>query len=1026
MDVTRFAVERSRVTMVLLAAVAIFGIRSYLGMPQSEDPGFLIRTAVVQTQLPGASPERIEQLITDKLEKAIQEMPEIDSIRSTSKTGVSIISVNIQERYDDLRPIWDSLRRKVDRSARDLPDGVIGPIVDDEFGDVFGTVLTLTGDGFDMREVKDVADRVRDELLLIDEIAKVEIYGAQEERIFVEYNNSRLAELQLSPLRLQSILRSRNIINPGGEIRTPFEAIVIEPSGNFESLDEIQRTLIPLPSGELVYLDDIANVRRGYVDPPQALTHVDGMPGLALAISMREGGNIISLGEAVASSVQRLVADLPHGLELRTFLNQAEIVDRKVDDFVGNLLQAVSIVAAVMLITLGLRTGVIVASLIPMAIVAAFMVMPLIGVGIDQMSLAALIISLGLLVDNAIVMAESIMVSMQEGLRAVEAAVKSARELRMSLLVSSLTTSAAFLPIFLAESAVGEYTGSLFKVVTITLLASWVLALTMIPLFCVVGLRVKPPSGEKFDHWIYRGYRTGLHASLRRPWVAMLLVVMAFLGAMSLFRFVPVIFFPDSDRATLTASLEMPTGTPLLGTQGVVRQIERYMLDELQVSAEEVGQGRDGVTNFTSFIGDSPPMFVLGFTGSQISPGYAGIIINTTTRSEADRTAAKLREFCGTIPGLSATIAPLSAGPSADNPIEVRVSGRDPDVIFSLSEGVMTRLRGVSGPLNIVDDWGSRSKKLVINVDGARAQRAGITNEDVATALRTNFSGLQTTQYREGDELIPVTVRSTQARALNEFASLNVFSQQTGQSVPAEQVADVELVWQPSKILRRDRLKTVTIQADLAPGVTATEVNNQLEPWLTEYSADWPTGYSWELGGEDEASNEANASIAEKLPIAGVLIVLLLVWQFNSIRKPAIILMAVPLAMIGVVIGLLVLRSYFGFMTLLGIVSLAGIVINNAIVLLDRIELEISENGLSPSRAIVEAGQRRLRPILLTTVTTLGGMIPLYLGGGPMFEPMAVAIMFGLLVSTVLTLGVVPVMYALLFRVRVTVADFAS
>ena len=1015
MDVTRFAIERSRVTVVLLAALAIFGIRSYLGMPQSEDPGFLIRTAVVQTRLPGASPERIEQLISDKLEKAIQEMPEIDAIRSTSKTGVSIISVDIQERYTDLRPIWDSLRRKVDRAAGDLPDGVSGPFVDDEFGDVFGTVLTLTSDGFDMRQLKDVADRIRDELLLIDMVAKVEIYGAQEERIFVEYNNSRLAELQLSPLQLQSILQARNIINPGGEIRTPFEAIVIEPSGNFETLEEIQRALIPLPSGELVYLDEIAQVRRGYVDPPQALTRVNGDRGLALAISMSEGGNIISLGQQVTAAVERLIVDLPHGIELTSFLNQAEIVDKKVDDFLSNLAQAVGIVAAVMLLSLGLRTGVIVASLIPMAIVVSFVVMPYVGVGIDQMSLAALIISLGLLVDNAIVMAESIMVAIQEGARPIDAAIKSARELRTSLLISSLTTSAAFLPIFLAESAVGEYTGSLFKVVTITLLTSWVLALTMIPLFCVSGLRVKPSEGDKFDHWVYRGYRRGLSVGLRRPFVALLFVVLAFVGAMSLFRFVPVIFFPDSDRATLTASLDMPTGTPLNTTEQVVQRVEQFMLDELT-----------GVVDFTAFVGDSPPMFVLGFTGSQISSEYAGIIINTTTRAEADRTATRLREFCGTIPGLSATIEPLSAGPSADKPIEVRVSGRDPAVIFSLTDGIKAKLREVSGPLNIVDDWGSRSKKLLIDVDGARAQRAGITNQDVATSLRTSFSGLETTKFREGEDLIPVTLRSVQARGISEFSSLNVFSQQTGQSVPAEQVADVELVWQPSKILRRDRLKTVTVQADLLPGVTATEVNNQLAPWLKKQQRGWPSGYGWELGGEDEASNEANASIGDKLPIAGVLIVLLLVWQFNSLRKPAIILMAVPLAMIGVVIGLLVLRSYFGFMTLLGIVSLAGIVINNAIVLLDRIEIEIKENGLTPGRAIVTAGQRRLRPILLTTVTTLGGMIPLYLGGGPMFEPMAVAIMFGLVVSTVLTLGVVPVMYTILFRVRVSAGDFGA
>jgi multidrug efflux pump subunit AcrB len=1018
MDVTQFAIERQRVTLVLLLAIAAFGFGSYSNMPRSEDPGFLIRTAIVQTQLPGASPTRIEQLITDKLEKAIQEMPEIDAIRSTSKPGVSIISVDIQERYTDLRPIWDQLRRKVDRAKQELPSGIIGPIVDDEFGDVFGTVLTMTSDGFEMRELKDYADQVRDELLLIEDVAKVEIYGDQEERVFIEYSNARLTELQLSPPQLQAILQARNIINPGGQVRTPFETIVIEPSGNFESFDEIERALIPLPSGELVYLNEIAEVRRGYVDPPRAVTRVNGERGFALAISMREGGNILRLGEAIIPTLERVRADLPLGIELNSFLDQATIVDKKVSDFVSNLLQAVGIVAAVMLISLGIRTGIIVASLIPMAIVATFVVMPYLGVGIDQMSLAALIIALGLLVDNAIVMSESIMVSMQEGKSAVDAALSSARELRTSLLISSLTTSAAFLPIFLAESAVGEYTGSLFKVVTTTLLASWVFTLTMIPLFCVIGLKVKPRSSEAFGGKIYASYRALLRLALRRPLVTMLIVALAFVGSMSLFRFVPVIFFPDSDRATLTATLEMPTGTPLAATEAVVQQVEQFIQNELAVTTEEWANGSDGVLSYTAFLGDSPPMFVLGFSGSQVSPEYAAFVLNTTTRSEADRTTAALREFCETIPGLSATVEPLSSGPGAAKPIEVRISGRDSERIFELADQIKLELGSIPGAINIVDDWGARSKKLIVKVDPARAQRAGVTNQDVATTLSTTFSGLETTHFREDGELIPVMLRSVQARGVEEFGSLNIFSQQTGSSVPAEQVSDVELAWQPSKILRRNRLKTVTVQADLRPGVTATEVNRQLAPWLADNGASWPIGYGWELGGEDESSNEANASIGAKLPIAGVLIVLLLVWQFNSLRKPAIILVAVPLALIGVVIGLLVMRSYFGFMTLLGVVSLAGIVINNAIVLIDRIDIEINENGLSPYAAIVEAGQRRFRPIVLTTITTLGGMIPLYLGGGPMFEPMAVAIMFGLVVSTALTLGVVPVLYALLYRVQ--------
>ncbi|MEM1247634.1 MAG: efflux RND transporter permease subunit [Acidobacteriota bacterium] len=1016
MDITRYAIEKNRVTLVLVLALACGGMMSYLGMPKAEDPGFLIRTAVVMTQFPGASPERVELLVTDKLEKAIQEMPELESITSTSKTGISLINVNVLESYTELQPIWDRLRRKVERTEPELPEGIRGPTVDDEFGDVFGTVITLRAEGYSYAEQKDLADRVRDELLLIPDAAKVEIYGAQEEQIFVEYNNSRLAELGLSTGILSSILGSRNIINPGGTIRDTFETLVIEPSGNFESVEDVASTLIPLPDGALVPLREIASIRRDYEDPPQVRTHVNGERALALAVSLRGGGNILELGPKVQETVDRLEQDLPIGVDLDVVLDQATIVDKKVSDFASNLIQAVTIVMVVMLISLGLRTGLVVASLIPTAILLALLAMPWFGVGIDQMSLAALIIALGLLVDNAIVMSESILVQMQEGKSAIDAAVGSSKELRMSLLVSSLTTAAAFLPIYLAESAVGEYTASLFKVVTITLLSSWALALTLIPLLCVTFLRVKKSEGgeESFGGGVYATYRSVLVAATKRPVLSMVVVGLAFFGSLQLFALVPVIFFPDNDRATFTATFNMPTGTPLTSTEAVISDIEQYIATELMT---QEGSDEPGVLDFTSFIGDSAPMFVLGFTGSQVSPEYGVLVANTNDWTRQQELIQKLQQYCNDIPGLDATIEPIGTGPGGGTPIEVRIAGRDPARVGVIAEQVKAGVRALNGTQNVRDDWGPRSKKLLIKVNDANAQRAGVTHQDIAASLQGTFSGIEATTYREGEDQIPVMLRSRQAVSDTEFGSLNVFSQSSGRSVPADQVTDVELVFQPAKILRRDRLRTISVLADLQPGLTATEINAQLTPWLEEQSEGWNGDATWSLGGEDEDSAKANASIAAKLPIAGALIVFLLVFQFNSLRKPAIILTTVPLAFIGVAVGLLVMRSYFGFMTMLGVISLAGIVINNAIVLLDRIEIEQNDFGRSPQAAIVEACQRRMRPILLTTLTTLGGMIPLYLGGGPMFEPMAVAIMFGLVVSTLLTLLVVPVLYTLLYRV---------
>ncbi|MCP4200868.1 MAG: efflux RND transporter permease subunit [bacterium] len=1021
MNLTRAAIEKNRITFVVLAVLAVAGIQAYLGMPQSEDPGFTIRTAMVITYFPGASPERVEQLVTDKLEKAIQEIPQVDVINSQSKNGVSIIIVDIQERYKVMRPIWDDLRRKVSRAAGELPDGVIGPNVNDEFGDVFGTVVNLTGDGYSYAEIKDVADEVRDELLLIEEVAKVEIHGEQEERVFVEYNNARLAELGLSPGQLKNILESRNIINPGGQVRTLNEEIVLEPSGNFESVADLARTIISLPGrDELIYLEDVAEISRGYVDPPSRKMRASGEPGLALAVSMREGGNILVLGEEVKKTIAHAQESYPHGVEFEFTQFQAGEVEKKVDGFVGNLVQAVAIVMLVMLASLGLRTGLVVASLIPMAIVMAFIFMSLFDVGINTMSLAALMIALGLLVDNAIVMSESIMVQISEGKPPKEAAIAAAAELKTPLLVSSLTTAAAFLPIYLAKSAVGEYTAALFQVVTITLLCSWVLALTMIPLFCVMFLKVKPRGEGAFDTPFYRGYRSGLLASLRRPWVSVAVVALVFFGVMQLFGLVPAIFFPPNERPSLTAELFLPTGTPLARTEEVVLEVETFIKYNLVATPEEIEVGEDGVTNWATFIGEGAPRFFLSYGPEQASPEYAILVINASSREYIDVAVEKLRVFCRRFPGLKAKIEPLPLGPPAGDPIEVRVSGRDADLIFRLVDQVKSRLVEVEGPRNISDDWGARSKKLLVKINQARAQRAGVTNQDVAVSLQTVLSGITTTEYREADKIIPVTLRSVGADRLNlqKLDSLNVFSQATGLSVPLKQVADLEVAWQPANIRRRDRLRTVTVATDLEPGFTAIAVNEELVPLLDQDSASWPLGYSYEIGGEDEASQEANASIGEQLPVAALIIILLLVSQFNSIRRPLIILITIPLGLIGVVIGLLVMRSYFGFMTLLGIVSLAGIVINNAIVLLDRIEIEISENGLTPRRAIVESAQRRMRPILLTTFTTLGGLIPLYIGGGVMYRPMAVAIMFGLVFATALTLGVVPILYSLFFKVR--------
>lgn len=645
-------------------------------------------------------------------------MPELDFVTSESRTGVSIVLVNIKESYTDMRPIWDNFRRKIDDMVGDLPEGAGTPVINDEFGDVYGVVMTLSGEGFNYAELQQIADRVKDELLRIPDAAKVDILGEQEERIFVEYDNARLAELGISPYQLSQMLSARNIVISGGAFNLNNERIALEPSGNFESIEDIGKTVVSSPkTNRLIMLRDITKISRGYVDPATSLIHTSGKRGLAIAVSMRKGGNNIELGVQVKRAMAEFLQTYPHGVEFDLINFSPAEVDKKVSDFVGNLLQAVLVVTAVMLLTLKLR-----------------------------------------LIEN---------------------------------------------------------------------------------------------------------------------------------------------------------------------------------------------------------------------------------------------------------------------GPAVSNPIELRISGTEPNALFDAVEQIRQEMLATPTLQNVTDDWGQRIKKLQIDIDQVRAQSSGVTSHDIAISLQSSLSGMELTEYREGEDTIPVLLRSSEAgrREISKVESLSVYSQSTGNSVPLSQVANVNMVWDLAKIYRRNSLRTFTLGAQLVDDANAAEVVNELRRYLHGQQKQWGPGIKVNFGGEHESSAKANQSIAEKLGLAGLIILILLVAQFNSVRKSIIVLSTIPLGLIGVVLGLLIARSYVGFMTILGIVSLSGIVINNAIVLLERIQIELNA-GLTQHQAIITAAQQRARPILLTTATTVLGLIPLYLGGGPMWEPMSVAIMGGLLFSTLLTLGVIPVLYASLFRVR--------
>ncbi len=1013
MNITEFAIKNNVVTLSLLVVIIITGISAFQNMSRDDMPPFLVRVANVVTTFPGASPQRMELLISDKIEEVCQEVPEVDYIQSENRTGVSVVSIFIKDSENDLQPIFDKLRRKVDAVRNQLPAGVASVNFIDEGADVYGIILGLTADGFTYAELKEAADAIRDDLIKLPNAAKIKIVGAREERVYLDYDNARLAELGLTQQKLKNVISSTNIVFSGGDVEVGNERIILEPTGNFELIEDIKKIIVSSEKGELVFLGDIVNIYRGYVEPQKSSVRIDGKPGLAIGVNLKKGGNIIELGREIDARLEYYQTVLPWGFKIVRAASQDEVVDDSVKNFLGNLYQAVGVVLLVMLLFLGLRTGLIVASLIPMAIVTTILLMSQFGLGLNQVSLASLIIALGMLVDNAIVVSESIMVKMDKGEKAIDAAIASARELFMPLLISSLTTSAAFFAFYMAESVMGEIMGELFVVVSLALLSSWLLSMTLIPLLCIYFLKVRPKVERVKPNRFQAFYEKILVGNLQRPFLFLSGVVVVFAIALWCFRFLPFIFFPDSERALVTVNVDLPLGSTIDKTEAVVKAIENYVIEELLAGEDRA----EGVVSFSSYTGEGAPQYDLGYTAPEALPSSAHILLNTSSSVANQRVIDAVDNFIfQNLPEAKGKVKRLSGG--GDNAIEIRIFGDDPEVLYRLMAETKAKLRSIEGSKNVRDSWGPRTKKFIVDIDQRRARLAGVTSQDIAVSLQTALNGLETGQFREGDKIIPIVMRNNQMedRRIQDLESMHVYAQQSGKNVPLKQVADMNIEWQAAKILRRDLIRTISVMSGLESGYTAAEIMDHITPWLEQQQRTWPSGYVYKLGGEAETSANNIGAIMNYLPLSFFIIVLLLIGQFNSLRKPLIILLTIPLGIIGVIFGLLFTGSYFGFMPFLGIISLSGIVINNAIVLIDRIQIEMDEFKRTQQDAIVAAAQQRFRPIMLTTATTTLGLIPLWIGGGVIWEPMAITIIFGLLFATILTLLVVPVMYKLFFK----------
>lgn len=1021
MNLTEIAYKYRKTVLLVIGLLLINGVFAYFTLPAQEDPTITIREAVISTSFPGMAPERVEQLITKKLEEEIRKIPEVKDIRSTSSTGLSIVHVKIYDKYFNLDDIWQDVRNKAFAAHSHMPQGTSQPFVNDEFGDVSVVTLALTADGFDMAEMYDIAQHIRDSLYAVEGTKKIEILGQRSERVFVEVSNAKLSQLGISPKVLINTLQTQNIIRSGGQVDTGLKSFIVEPSGNYANLKDIANTQINIPQSEsFISLKDIATIKRDYIDPPSKLAYFNGEPAIFFAISMLPDFNILKYAPKVLNQVEKITSTLPIGYQLNIATYQAEQVEKTVQGVSINVVQTLAIVLVVVVLFLGVRTGLIVGAIVPFVMLTTLSIMQFTDINLERMSLATLIISLGLLVDNGIVIAEDFKRRLEEGSERYQAMLDGSRELAIPLLSSSATTVLFFLPLMLAEHVAGEYTRSISLVILITLLTSWILALCVTPLLCFFFIKstdihpsklAETKSKESMMDKLYHGYERFLHWVLQNKSLFVAIMLAMFFASVFSMKYVAKQFFPDSDRTQIIVNIDLPNGTSSKETDHQMKQIFDWLSQKDKF---------DFIENYSGYVGFSGPRFVLSLNPEDPAANKGFIVLNVTPNTNVTEKVALLdTQIEHQFPNVSARVKKMFLGPSDSSTIKIQVKGPDSKVIYQKAEQIMDLLHKVPNTLDIRTDWENLITKIEVQIDQNRAKRAGLTSDNIAQALQAYFSGAQITEFREGDEIIPIVFRAKEGERhnLDRLRTLNIYSEKTGKAVPLFQVAKFAPVNQFSMIQHENMFRTVSIQArntDMA----AEDLKSIIDPQIEALKEDLPVNHIIEYDGVIKDSKAAQEALGANMPIVLGVILILLVAQFNSFRKAAVIALTIPLSFIGAVIGLQVMQAPFGFMVTLGLYSLAGIIINNAIVLIDRIKIEISL-GKSDYQAIIDACITRLRPITMTTITTVMGLLPLIIGNDALFYGMANVIAFGLGIGTILTLGVVPVIYAAFYKVKV-------
>ncbi|WP_232035711.1 efflux RND transporter permease subunit [Methylomusa anaerophila] len=1012
MNLSEWALNHKQLMYFFIAVTIIAGFFSYQNLGRMEDPDFIIKQMIVSVSWPGATARQVEEQVTDKIEKKLQDTPGLDYIKSYSRPGQSLIYVTLKESIPakDVRPTWLEVRNMVNDIKGTLPDGVAGPFFNDRFDDVFGCIYALTGDGYSFEEMREKGEKIRRILLGVPNVRKVDLIGVQTEKIYIEMENSKLSQLGIDPGLITSTIQAQNAMAAAGMLETATDNVYLRVSGMFEDPDAIRN--LPIRSNDRTFrLGDIAKVIRSYAQPEDPAFYYNGHPAIGLQLSMEKGGNILTLGKHLDSAIQQIQTELPFGLEIHQVANQPKVVESSINEFIESLAEAIIIVLIVSFISLGVRSGLVVALAIPLVIAAVFVGMEILGVDLQKISLGALIIALGLLVDDAMIAIEMMVVKLELGWDRFRAASYAYTVTAFPMLTGTLITCAGFIPVGFSKGNASEMTGSIFAVVTLALLISWIVAATVTPLFGYALVKVKP-AGNEHDHNIniydtkfYRKFKRLLVWCLQHRTIVLGVTAVCFVASIPLLGLVKKEFFPPSTRPELIVDLTLPEGSSLKATEAVAKDFAGRLKDD------------PTIVNYSYYVGKGAPRFVLPFDPAFNKSNFAEFVIVAKDIDTRIALAGKIDQLLKTdFDNVLGNIKILQTGPPSAYPVMLRVSGYDHEKVREIAETVRSTMVANPDLLNINLDWNEKNKVMHLTIDQDKARLLGLNTQTLANSLQAQLSGTPIAQFREKDKTVDMVFRISPADRNNlaNIQNMNIHIG-NGKFVPLDQIAKISYDAEEGLIWRRNLKPTITVQANAAPGITGNDATTQTYAALQDLRASLPPGYSIDIGGPTENSANSSKALLGLVPVMILIIITLLMLQLQSIPKMILTLLTAPLGLIGVSTGLLLTGKAMGFVVQLGILALSGIIIRNSVILIDQIDLQLKA-GDSTWNAIINATIHRFRPIMLTAAAAVLAMIPLVFS--VFWGPMAVAIAAGLIVATLLTLLVFPTMYAAWYKAQ--------